>query len=152
MDERPERATAIVILGGGLEFRPSAAARLYHEGWAPLVLAPNVEPSIAVLDRLGVPENAVESYGADVKSTYDEAEAIKAWVRGRSVERLIIPTDSFHTRRVNWVFEKSLPGIDVRVIPIDAPGYDPGRWWQQKYGRIAVRNEVIKWLYYHAKY
>ena len=53
---------------------------------------------------------------------------------------------------MKWAFEKSLPGIEVRVIPVDNPRYDPGRWWQQEDGLVAFQNEVIKWLYYHSKY
>ena len=167
VDERPAHATAIVILGGGSEFRPSAAAGLYHEGWAPLVLVPNVEPSpleqlgmepsqakftIELLERLKVPRAAVELYGTEVTSTRDEAEALKEWAHGKAVARLLIPTDAFHARRVKWVFGKLLPGIEVRVIPVETPEYDPIRWWQQEEGLIAFQNEIIKWLYYHAKY
>lgn len=167
VEDVPARATAIVILGGGPEYRPSAAARLYRDGWAPLVLVPRVAPSpleelgvvsseegltLAALDRLGVPQDAIESYGRDVTSTHDEAQAVKAWARGRTIDRLLIPTDPFHTRRVNWDFEKSLPGVDVRVVPTRAPRYDPGQWWQQEEGLIAFQNEAIKWLYYHVQY
>src|SRR5262249_20316499 len=36
------KADCIVLLGGGREIRPFAAARLYREGWAPRVLIPNI--------------------------------------------------------------------------------------------------------------
>lgn len=37
-------ADAIVVLGGGLQTRPFAAARLYHAGLAPRILLMNVQP------------------------------------------------------------------------------------------------------------
>lgn len=167
VDEQPDRAAAIVILGGGLNFRPAAAARLYHDGWAPLVLVPQVEPSapeqmglapsegrltIGILEKLGVPPQAIEAYGNAVTSTRDEAEAVKAWAQGKAVDRVLVPTDPMHTRRVNWIFGKALPGTDVRVIPVQTPEYDRRLWWQRERGLIAFQNEVVKSLYYRAKY
>lgn len=167
VDEQPDRAAAIVILGGGLNFRPAAAARLYHDGWAPLVLVPRVEPSapeqmglapsegrltIGILEKLGVPPQAIESYGRAVTSTRDEAEAAKAWAQGKAVDRLLIPTDPMHTRRVNWIFGKALPSIDIRVIRVSTQEYDSDSWRQPEKGLATFQSEALKSLYYFARY
>src|SRR5689334_20408445 len=36
--DAPAKADAIVILGGGLDSRPTEAARLFHAGYAPRIL------------------------------------------------------------------------------------------------------------------
>src|SRR5689334_25139598 len=38
VDDPPAKADAVVVLGGGLEYRPAAAAKLYREGYAPKIL------------------------------------------------------------------------------------------------------------------
>src|ERR1035437_7695555 len=46
------QADAIVVLGGGLETRPFAAAKLYHEGLAPRILLMNVK--LSPTTKLGI--------------------------------------------------------------------------------------------------
>src|SRR5262249_6572087 len=43
VSDEPSQADAIVVLGGGLDMRPFAAADLYKRGLAPWVLVANVE-------------------------------------------------------------------------------------------------------------
>jgi len=45
VDEVPVAAEAIVVLGGGEEYRPFAAARLWKSGLAPVILVPEVKRS-----------------------------------------------------------------------------------------------------------
>lgn len=69
-------------------------------------------------------------------------------------QRLLIPTELFHTRRVNWLMEKQLKDlkVDVRVIALDLPEYNRTNWWQREQGVIAFQNEVIKYLLYRTRY
>ena len=52
------RADAIVVLGGGVENRPFAAARLFHDGVAPLILFMNVKSS--AVQELGIVPSEAE--------------------------------------------------------------------------------------------
>ncbi len=89
------KADIIVVLGGGLETRPFAAAKLYREGYAPRVLIARPKSSPTddlglttretditrqILLKEGVPDTAIVEFGNDVRSTYDEALALRAWV------------------------------------------------------------------------
>ena len=127
-------ADAIVILGGGLEYRPFEAARLYTNGCANTILiaqpelprtaqmgltVPEFVTARQVLLKLGVPETAIQMIGTNVTSTRDEALALKAWVMANKAHSVVIPTDLFHTRRARWIFQKALR--DVRV-PTSASG------------------------------
>lgn len=163
------KADAIVVLGGGLENRPFAAAKLYHAGVAPRILFMDVRHSPVeeigitpsegelthrVLLRLGVPETAMTMIGKSVASTYDESRAVEAWMEKTGAKSIIIPTDLFHTRRVRWIFGKELRSLqpEIHVVPIGSPRYKADDWWQHEDGIIAFETEIFKNIYYRVKY
>jgi uncharacterized SAM-binding protein YcdF (DUF218 family) len=162
-------ADAIVILGGGLEYRPFAAARLYTNGCAKTILLtrPELSPTAQmgltvpefvtarqILLTNGVPETAIQMISTNVTTTRDEALALKSWVLGTKAHSVIIPTDIFHGRRVRWIFAKTLrdTGAAVHVVSVDLPRYAATNWWRHEEGLIMFQNEVVKSLYYHWKY
>jgi uncharacterized SAM-binding protein YcdF (DUF218 family) len=162
-------ADAIVVLGGGLESRPFAAAKLYHAGLAPRVVLMNVRPGPAtelgvlpaeavltrqVLVAEGVAETNLVALGNGVATSYDEALAVRDWVRQTGARRLLIVTDLFHTRRVSWLYAKELAGLNVstRVVAATQRQYTAADWWCHEEGLIAFQNEVIKFAYYRLKY
>jgi uncharacterized SAM-binding protein YcdF (DUF218 family) len=163
------KADAIVILGGGLENRPFAAAKLFCDGAAPRILYMDVKLSPAeeigiilpereqthrILLRNGVPETAMTAIGTNVASTYDESKAVEAWMAKTGAKSIIIPTDIFHTRRVRWLFNKELRAIkpDIHVVATNPRRYNVQNWWRQEEGVIAFQNELIKYAYYRLKY
>jgi uncharacterized SAM-binding protein YcdF (DUF218 family) len=101
-------ADAIIVLGGGLEYRPFAAARIYsnlvHQSTLNpqrstpnslkvLITQPELPPTAQmgltvpefviarqVLLSNGVPASAIQMIGTNVTSTRDEALAVRAWV------------------------------------------------------------------------
>jgi uncharacterized SAM-binding protein YcdF (DUF218 family) len=163
------KADAIVILGGGLENRPFAAAKLFRDGVAPHVLymdvrlSPTEEMGITLSEREqtrrillsnNVPETALTMIGANVASTYDESKAVRAWIETSGVKTILIATDLFHTRRARWVFDKELRGTKtvIHVVAIDPLRYRINDWWQHEEGVIAFQNEIVKYIYYRFKY
>ena len=164
-----EKVDAVLVLGGGVDVRPFAAAKLYKESYAPQVLvvaAPlrltarlglaqgHGELIRAVLLHEGVPEGAILSLGKDLNNTYQEALALREWLKTHPCKTILIPTEAIHTRRVRWVFEKVLAGSGCRVIinALENPEYGAHDWWMSEAGLIAVQNEVLKYLYYRLKY
>jgi uncharacterized SAM-binding protein YcdF (DUF218 family) len=163
------KADAIVVLGGGLESRPFAAAKFYHDGLAPKVLFMDVRlsqtaklgvtPSERELTRRvllsnNVPGAAMEPIGHAVATTYDETQAVRAWVTTHQAKSILIATDLFHTRRVQWIFGKELKGtgVEIRVRAVKPEAYGITDWWRNEGGLIAFQNEVIKYAYYRLKY
>jgi uncharacterized SAM-binding protein YcdF (DUF218 family) len=169
VDEVPEAADAIVVLGGGEDYRPFAAARLWKAGMTPVILVPDVklhptealglrpgttEVILGVLKAEGVPDSAIVKIGKDVTSTREEALAVREWAEGAGKVglRLLIPTDPFPTRRTNWLFEKTIPGCEATVVRTHPRDLDVERWWTSEVGLISFLNEVVKYVLYRVKY
>jgi uncharacterized SAM-binding protein YcdF (DUF218 family) len=169
VDDPATKADAIVVLGGSPENRPFEAAKLYHEGVAPVILYTDVQPSPVeelgivptepeqtrrILASNGVPTSAMILVGTNVASTFDEAVAVRDWIGGTGIRSVVIVTDWFHTRRAQWIFQREFRGHDETVYIVAAPpvNYGVRDWWQHKYGIMSFQNEVLKYFYYRFKY
>jgi uncharacterized SAM-binding protein YcdF (DUF218 family) len=92
--------------------------------------------------------------GDGVNNTHDESLAVRHWTEEHKPKRIIIPTDLFHTRRVKWLFRKTLreAGVEVLVDAVPQKDYTAANWWQNEKGLIAFQTEVLKFAYYWLKY
>lgn len=162
VSDDPTPADAIVVTGGALEVRPAAAARLFHQGIAPLILvsksdADEGREAMRMRKRLlasGVPSKAISDFRIRLHSTYGEARGVADCANFLAVKRIIVPVELFQTRRVRWIFRHELAkqGIDVAVTAIIPPYYNSQNWWQTKLGRMNFRNELIKYVFYRFRY
>jgi uncharacterized SAM-binding protein YcdF (DUF218 family) len=163
------RADAIVVLGGGLETRPYAAAELWRRGLADKILisqgseeranSTGAIPLHNELNReklleLGVPVGSIETFGTANKSTRDEAVALREWSERNAALAFIIPSEIFPARRVRWIFRREFLGTGVRIeVPsVEPPGYTRWNWWKTEKGFLAFRTEFLKYIYYRFKY
>ena len=160
-------ADAAVVLGGFLEVRPFAAADLYQKGLVNKILVSQVgddrvvsagvilnhtELNRRVLLKLGVPANAIETFGTENRNTRDEAFALRAWADRNNASTLIIPTEIFSARRVRFMFRRELATKTIEVLALEPPEYTRADWWKSDTGLIAFQNEIIKYIYYRLKY
>ena len=162
-------ADAIVVLGGDIDVRPFAAAALYKQGYAAKILLSNIQSGKAerlglipsntelnrdVLRKLGVPETAIVIIGENNSSTQQEAAAVREWAVQSQAKRIIVPTELFAARRTRWIFDRELSpvGVEVFVHAFPSPGYTLADWWRHRHGLVDFNNEVLKYLYYRAKY
>jgi uncharacterized SAM-binding protein YcdF (DUF218 family) len=169
VNDVPKKADALVVLGGGVQYRPFAAARLYKKGFAAKVLImdvklgatdnigltqPQKDLTRGVLLKQGVPEHAIEAVGRAVSNTSEESLAVRDWAMQHAAKSLIIVTENFHTRRARWIFRKRFKGTgaDIQVVAIEPAEYLAQTWWHSEEGMLAFQNEIIKSLYYHLKY
>ncbi len=158
-----------VVLGGGLDVRPFAAADLYKRGLVKRVLISQVgddrlvsigatlnhtEANRLVLLKLGVPDEVIERFGTESKNTRDEAIALSEWSIRNHAASFIIPTEIFSARRVRFIFHRVLKGetSHIEVLSLDPPLYTRADWWKTDTGLIAFQNEVVKYVYYRLKY
>lgn len=162
VSDRLQAADAAVVLGGGYESRPAAAALLYKEGKVRFVLVStagmrdSTDPNIdrQALLRFGVPATAIIEFGNDPTSTYDEARDLAAWAAPHHLKRVIVPTEPFPSRRVRWILRHELSkcGVDARVETITPKFYNSGRWWTTRSSVEDFSVEIIKYLYYRLRY
>ena len=101
-----------------------------------------------------MPDDAVELFGEDNKSTRDEAIALKSWTQQHVVSKFIIPSEPFFGRRARWIFEKEFSGMSVQIAvqSFDPPGYTQAEWWKSNEGIFKFQNEILKYLFYRYKY
>jgi uncharacterized SAM-binding protein YcdF (DUF218 family) len=156
-----------VVLGGGLDTRPFAAAELYRKGLVQRVLISNVkdEPAVTlgvlanhtelnrrVLLRLGVPADKIETFGENNESTWDEAVTLSSFAVRRGIKSFTIPVELFSSRRVAFIFRRELPTVTFAVEAVDHPAYARATWWRSNIGLIAFQNEFVKYVYYRLTY
>jgi uncharacterized SAM-binding protein YcdF (DUF218 family) len=171
IEDKLQPADAIVLLNGDFDTRPFRAAELYMQGLAPVVviarvkntpvinlkLVPNdADISVGVMEKLGVPPEKIIILPAPggTTSTFDEAVALKQYIEANPVQRIILVTSVFHTRRVRWIFAKALAGssVTLEMAPVSYVDFDQTNWWKNETGLITLNNEYIKLVYYFFKY
>ncbi len=168
VSDAPAPADAAAVLGGGLEYRPFAAAEFYRRGLVTKILVSNIGASpaeqlgvlrshvrenIEVLEKLGVPDAAIEPFGSNLKDTYAEAVALHDWAKRTGARTILVPTDIFATRRLRWIMHHIFGNDALVLVPaIDPPDYTRNDWWHNESGVITFQNEVVKYVYYRTKY
>jgi hypothetical protein len=158
-----------VVLGGGVDVRPFAAAELFHKGLVKKVLVSQVSDGRAVaigaqpghtevnrqvLLKLGVPADAIETFGDSNKNTKEEALAVLEWTQRHASRAVIIPVGSFEARRVRWTFRHEFAGQPVRieVSASDSPQYVRANWWKDDPAIVLFVIEILKFIYYRLKF
>ena len=159
-----QRSPAVVVLGGQVPFRAMEAAAIYRQGWAHEVWLtrrttdPDDEAfsrigievvsgealSQNVLEKLGVPKEAIRTLDERVRNTADEVRVIAQEMEKMSTDRVIIVTSKFHTRRVRVLWHTlngGRVGVIVRFTPDDPS--DPDHWWRNSGDSMAVSREVF---------
>jgi uncharacterized SAM-binding protein YcdF (DUF218 family) len=166
--DQPEAARYIVPLAGD-EHRLIKAAELFKQGLAPRILLGNERvlprnraealrielgyPAIDgakyrfdLLEHLGVPRSATDSFGRALVSTVEEAEALKTFLDARS-GTIILVTSPYQARRAKLIFEGLMP--NVRFIIVWPPeGRLPAQWWADRDAALTAVAEVAKLIYF----
>ena len=143
-------ADAIVVIGGRVPYRAMKSADLYNHHLAPEVwlsmtnrtdaeiqmekldIHPTLEHvySQAVLERLGVPVNAIRVIPGRNNNTATEMKTIAAFARSRHSGRLILVTSSYHSRRVRTLWHQVAGNNPPAIVQFaDNEQFDAGRWW-----------------------
>ena len=166
-DDPDKGADAIVLLMGDVPLRTRHAARLYREGYAPIIVFSRTRSnemidmgsrkndgaaSLDYLLRLGVPREAIVYLDfARIGSTRDEAAVTLEYLgkHHKGLKRFIIVTHWFHTSRAGWIFERlDRDQFTIQTSPAESPRHSPTTWYQHEKAVLAVYTEYLKWLYY----
>jgi len=158
------KADAIVVVAGGTPSREEAAATLFREGLAPdVVLSNPFTPdrvrqlitmgarrfdyqgeSRIVLERHGVPAQAIVALPQSVKTTEAELKVVGEAAHSRGWRRVILVTSPQHSRRVKLVWSRQAPA-DIESIVRVAQDDDflDGDWWRKRREAEAVLHEYL---------
>ena len=92
----------------------------------------------------------IPSLGEGATSTFDEAEDVLAYGKGKGWTRIIIVTDEFHTRRASYAFDKIFDGSGIVVEVAGAPNevFSDDDWWRSDWGISSYVLETIKFPVY----
>lgn len=148
--QTPENADAIVVLlGGDGPDRVLQAARLFQDGYAPLIVfgtgyqnkdelskappgfvwPPSGERYSAAFMSLKIPENVIRLVDtSDGVDTDGELREIVKFARTSAWKRVLLVTSAFHSRRVHLIWGRIAP--DIPAVTIGAPTSDLPRWWE----------------------
>ena len=160
----------VFVLGGSSYDRGNEAARLYEAGYiGQIICVGGNVPSILKVLNMDQPEaeltgtHLIDNHHivhpdivmiARGSSTMEEAAVIAQYCKDNGIQRAMVLSSKFHTRRIGYVMDKVFSEKEVEVFVRGAPSsvYSESEWWYQEEGLIMVNNEYVKFLYYLLKY
>ena len=164
IDNKPDKADYIVLLGGNAE-RAIYGAELYNEGFAPycLISVPERQysrplaaagiPQLSqdkkytmVLKHYGVPQDALRYFGNGSISTYEEGLELKKIFKDKPVKLLVV-TSTYHARRAETILKTILPHAQLKVVS-NPEDRIPEQWWTDRFIALQVILEATKTLYF----
>lgn len=159
----PEKANAIIVLGGDDGERSMRAQALYREGYAPIIVLTGLEKgTVAPPARLTWRADFLVAHGVSraalrfevrSKNSFEEATQILALMQKEKWQSVIVVSDPPHMRRLSWtwarVFKDS--ALHYVLVPSTAEWWTPGNWWRDEQSGAFVIMEYIKLAYYMVK-
>lgn len=149
------KADVIVAISGDNGPRTETAARLWKQGYAPLVLfsGGSLDPeSVSSAElmkrdavRLGVPATAILIEPAST-TTEENARLTARLMSDRGLRSAILVTSPYHQRRASIFFSRAFAsaGLEFRNHPASDPAWDPDRWWTREPARTLTLVELAK--------
>lgn len=159
----------LVVEGWVPQFAIEAAAREFRDGAYSIVYTTggpvtgmggytndyNTSASVAAtsLRATGLDPNVVRMVPSHVMErdrTYGAAVALRDWLgkHGGAPAKVNVLTADAHARRTQLLFQRALGSrVQVGVIAIQNPDYDPKRWWRYSDGVRDVVDEAVALIY-----
>jgi uncharacterized SAM-binding protein YcdF (DUF218 family) len=149
----PQKADAILVLGGETNYRPARGLELLSLGYASrLVLDVPARDRVYQWTATELAEQWVKSLPQAPQitvcpvrglSTSDEAREADACLKPLGVHSVLLVTSDFHCRRALSIFRRQFPGLNVSVAAV----YDPTEfgfpWWKH---REWAKNTLYEWM------
>jgi uncharacterized SAM-binding protein YcdF (DUF218 family) len=157
-------ADAIVVVAGGTPSREARAAALFQAGGAPRVLVSRqfvpgrvqtliemgIRPldfqgeSVRVLEKLGVPRDAIVTLDQPVEITETELRQVVVAARARGWHRVTLVTSGPHTRRVRLIWRREAAGaIEAGIVGAPDECSSADGWWRRRRCSEAVLHEYL---------
>src|SRR6266446_2446697 len=157
-------ADALVVVAGGTPSREARAAALFHAGGAPRVLVSRqfvprrvqtllemgIRPldfqgeSVLVLEKLGVPRDAIVTLDQPVEITETELRQVVAAAKARGWHRITLVTSTLHARRVRLIWRREAAGaIEAGIAVTQDECSSEDGWWRRRRCSEAVLHEYL---------
>lgn len=157
--DKLEKTDAIVVISGGeTTTRTEEGVKLFHEGYAPLMImsgaardegTSNAQAMELLAMKLGVPaENILIE--EEAKNTLDNAVFVRELMKKYNIKSIILVTSPYHQRRAYVTFRKIL-GDDFIIINHSAPDsrWRKKGWWSSSWPAWLTISELQKIIYLH---
>jgi uncharacterized SAM-binding protein YcdF (DUF218 family) len=152
VDSGPVAGDVLVVLGGGLHERPERAAQLFKQHAAPRIFITGFGDAYInrqILIQNGVPPSAIE-IESESKTTRENALFTSKRLRAEHVQRVILVTSWYHSRRALKTFEHYAPDLTFYSRP-SYFAFDRADWPVHGNGH-RMRLEFLKlpgyWIWY----
>lgn len=172
VSDKPEKSDIMFLPGGSFPSQGEYAARLYHEGYAPLLM-PSGGVSVKFGVWQGVKEGKADIYNGDYKSdcefltdvlikngvpetaiigedksghTRDNAFFSRrtADEKGLKINSGLIVCKSFHARRCLMLYQMAFPKVRLKICSFDARGITRDNWFTTREGTDRVLGELAR--------
>jgi uncharacterized SAM-binding protein YcdF (DUF218 family) len=165
-----QNADAIAVLNGGFPHRLLEAIDLYQAGHAPLIIVSRgteligyqyvrqlgidvpeePEYSKMVILKKGLPEEALIILENRIDSTEQELKQLYQFLTERKMDRVILVSSKYHTRRVMKYFNRIAGDPMICIVrPSKYDPYNPGHWWTVREQARQVWLEYQKLVHYY---
>ena len=156
--ERPIDAPDAILVLGSHEFERLPHAVTLARRWPralvlltqPVTVTPyncqDCANRVRTLTRAGIAGPRVHVLERRVRNTFDELTVTAAWLRGHGLNRLLIVTSPYHTRRTRAVADMVLSREAVGVVGCPVAGGLAWPWWSRRYDRRYVLYELAALL------
>lgn len=170
VDNAKKGADSILILAGNSYPRTSKAMELLNDGYAKniLITTPKEESikdkyrdlfkfsdsqiTKEILKRENIEPIRIKSLKDGATSTFDEAYDLVNYLKTNPLKRVILVTDSFHSRRALYAFEKvfELNNIETKLEISSAQNefFNEQNWYKTEEGLNAYISEFFKFIIY----
>ena len=148
----PQKADAALVLAGdGWGYRVLTAAQLARDGFVPRVLVSGPDGAYGLHEcdlaipfavKHGYPESYFVHMENSARSTVAETRAVLPEIRRMGVQRLIVVTSNFHTRRAGAIFRKLAPDLTILVVAAQDKDFTADGWW---HGRQGQKTFLMEW-------
>ena len=109
---------------------------------------------LRLIDRLSLALADAVLVDTASTSSWEEAVNTLQLMRERNWTRVVVISDPYHMRRLDWIWSRVFRGSgrDYSLVASAPPYWQPDRWWMSERAGASVIMEYIKLVYYFAKY
>jgi len=165
---KPNRGNILVLDGQMPDFAVKKAVQIFESGDYKYIVTTGgkiqtgyfisefesmAELTAATFRKLGFEmDKLVVIPGGDIKRdrTYNSALSLKKWMieNKENSKQIDVLAVGSHARRSRLLFKKAFDNnIDIGIISIEDPAYDPCQWWKSSVGTRVVLSETVAYFY-----